>query len=499
MRIITSDTMRSIDHKTISEGHVEGRILMERAGVGAASEILKYSKLLNKKFRSRYVIVCGKGNNGGDGYVIAKCLFEAGKSVKVLSVCPVDELKGDALYHANKLPAAVEFELYKNRSDFDKGDFIVDCLLGTGLASDVKEPYSHIIKSINESNCPVASLDIASGLNGNNGKVQGIAVQADITLTIGFPKTGLLQNDGPKYTGRLKCIDIGFPEKVAQEFPSEGEMVCEHELRPVFKRRAASSHKYKFGNVLVIGGSKNYGGAPFLAACAAARSGAGMVSVLYPDSVKPSGYDSLIKISAESNNSGVFSKKSALELRTQLVKKDSLVVGPGMTGDKEELFILETAMKSELALVADAGALSLIAANGNLLDRKELTVLTPHTGELTRLLKGLGVESAEALAKKFKCYVLVKGQFSQLYTPQGKCLTNSTGCNALATAGSGDVLAGIIGAFLSWNQDETEAISSAVAVHGLCGEYSPRGVYSSIADDFVEQIPTVLKSLSPYA
>ena len=498
MRIVTSDTMRSIDHKTISEGHVEGRILMERAGVGAACEILNYAELLNKNFSSRFVIVCGKGNNGGDGYVVAQSLIEKGREVKILSVCPVNDLKGDALYHANRIDEQVSFELIDKDISFEQGDFIIDCLLGTGLSSDVKEPYRSVINSINESGCPVAALDIASGLNGNDGFIQGVAVKADITLTIGFPKTGLLKNDGPEYTGRLKCIDIGFPEEIAKEFPAEGEMVCEHELRKVFTRRAASSHKYEFGNVLVVGGSKNYGGAPFLAGGAAARAGSGMVSIYYPDSVFPSGADSLIKISADSSNSGCFAKKAALDIRPHFNKKDVVIIGPGMTGEKDELFILESVMKSELAVVADAGALSLLAHNSDLLKRKALTVLKPHTGELKRVLCGTGLSSACELAKKYKVFVLVKGQFSKLFTPEGECITNSTGCNSLATAGSGDVLAGIIGAFLSWNKNLQEAISSAIAVHGLCGEISGNGVYGSIADDFISLIPEIMKGLSPY-
>ena len=497
MRIITSDTMRSIDHKTISEGHVEGRILMERAGIGAVKELLKYAALLNEKFCERFVILCGKGNNGGDGYVMAKALMEQGKRVKILSVCPLKELRGDALYHAELIADKVDFELI-DEPGFASGDFIVDCLLGTGLNSDVKEPYSSIIKSVNESGCPVASLDIASGLNGNDGSVHGIAVKADITLTIGFPKTGLLLGDGPEYTGRLKCIDIGFPDEIAKQFPHEGEMICEHELRKIFSRRSPSSHKYNFGNVLVIGGSRNYGGAPFLTGGAAARSGAGMVSVYYPDSVSASGADSLIKIPGPSSKEGCFAKKAALEVRNHFKKKDIIVIGPGMTGDREELYILETVMKSDMPVLADAGALNLLSENSDLFKRESLTVITPHAGELKKLLEGTGLKSARELAEKFKILVLEKGQFSELFTADGKSVRNSTGCNALATAGSGDVLAGITGAFISWNKDFFEAVISAMAVHGLCGEYSPNGVYGSLADDFIERIPFVLKSLSPH-
>ena len=498
MRIITSDTMRSIDHKTISEGHVEGKILMERAGLGASAEIQRFASLLNEKFVQRFVIVCGKGNNGGDGYVIARDLMSKGKAVKILSVCSVKELKGDAYFHAKIIDGKVDFEIIDKEISLEPGDFIIDCLLGTGLSSDVKEPYSSIIKSINESACPVAALDIASGLNGNDGKVQGIAVKADITLTIGLPKTGLFLNEGPEFTGRLKCIDIGFPEEIINEFPSEGEVICEHELRPFFNRRNHSAHKYKCGNVLIVGGSVNYGGAPFLAGRAAAKSGAGMVSVVFPESVYSSGPDSLIKIPAPCTKSGSFSKKSALEILGHLDKKNVVVVGPGMTGDKDELFTIETIMNSDKKVVADAGALLHLSKNPSLLKREAVTVLTPHTGELARLLEGTKLDNASVLAKKFGVYVLVKGQFSEIFTPKGKSIKNSTGCSSLATAGSGDVLAGIIGAYLSWSESDFEAVSHAVAVHGLCGEYVFQGTIGAMADDFVQVLPDVQKSLSPF-
>ncbi|MCM8541370.1 MAG: NAD(P)H-hydrate dehydratase [Lentisphaeraceae bacterium] len=498
MRIISSDTMRSIDNKTISEGHVEGRILMERAGLGASVEIVKFASLLNEKFRQRYVIVCGKGNNGGDGYVIAKDLNERGFKVQILSVCEISELKGDALYHAKKISKDIDFRVIKDGFQFGDGDFIVDCLLGTGLNSDVKEPYKSIIEAINGSGCPIASLDISSGLNGNDGKVFGVAVKADITLTIGLPKTGLFLNEGPSHTGRLKCIEIGFPEEIIAEFEFEGELLCEHELRRFFKRRGHASHKYKCGNVLVVGGSRNYGGAPFLAARASFRSGAGMVSVIYPNCVQSSGPDSLIKIPLESTKDGAFAKKAALELRVHLEKKNVVVIGPGMSGAKDELYLIETVMKSDKIVVADAGAFSHLAANSDLMKREDCTVLTPHSGELDRLLSGTGLKSAAEFAKKFKLFVLVKGQFSKLYTPSGETITNSTGCSSLATAGSGDVLAGIIGAFLSFSDSQLDAISHAVAVHGLCGEYVKNGTFATIADDLIEEIPQVLKGISPY-
>ena len=499
MKIFTSDTMRSIDHKTISGGYVEGRILMERAGVGAAEEVLKFSRFLDPKFSQRFIVVCGKGNNGGDGYVMAKYFHEKGHNTKILSVCEIDDLSGDALFHARKLPKAVRFELIKDDITFESGDFIIDCLLGTGLNSEVRKPYSSIIESINSSGCPVAALDLASGLNGNDGKVLGVAVKADITLTIGFPKKGIFQNQGPEYSGRLKCIDIGFPQKLVDEFESAGELICEHELRNFFPRRGHDTHKYKCGNILIIGGSKNYSGAPMLAAGAAARSGAGMVTVAFPDSVVPSGPAGLIKVPLQSSKSGTFSRKSALEVRNLFDKKDVVVVGPGMTGDEEELYLMETIFNSKKTVVADAGALLHLAKKPELLNREAVTVITPHAGELKRLLEKIGDRDTKELALRGKCFVVVKGQYTEVISPNGETVKNSTGCSALAVAGSGDVLSGMIGAFLGWSEKRAlETVSAAVAVHGLCGEVSQFGTYGNTADDLIDHIPVVMKGLSPF-
>ena len=336
MRIITSHTMRSIDHKTISAGHVDGKVLMQRAGKAAAREILKFASRINPAFTQRYVLVCGKGNNGGDGYVIAQELFKQGKNVKVFALCDPLELTGAALHHARELVNEVDLEIVDHSINFASGDFIIDCLLGTGLSRQVREPYTSLIHAINSSGCAVAALDIASGLDGNDGKVLGLAVIADITLTIGLPKTGLFLQDGPQHTGRLKCLDIGFPQHIINDFAHVGELLCEHELRPFFKRRQHGSHKYQCGNVLIIGGSKNYSGAPFLAADACARSGAGMVSVIYPESIAPAGFDALVKVPLVATEEGTFAPAAASHISPLLAKKDVLVIGPGMTGADAE-------------------------------------------------------------------------------------------------------------------------------------------------------------------
>lgn len=493
MKIVSSDVMREIDRKTIEGGFVEGVLLMERAGRGAVKEIIDFCGLLHEDHVQRFVILCGKGNNGGDGYVIARTLAEQGLEVILSSVCTSSELHGDALFHAEQLPENVLRCDWQR--EFQRGDVLIDCLLGTGLQSSLREPYLSWIKRINESGCPVIAIDIASGLDGNTGEVHGAAIIADMTLTIGLPKVGFFENRGPEHTGRLKCIDIGFPTEVIYEAEGLGRLVTLSDISGLFPRRSHNAHKYQCGNVAVIGGSEKYAGAPMLAARAAARSGAGMVSLFYPEGTQVMGPDSLIKVPLPVDQ-GNLSGSGIERCLSSLAKIDTLVIGPGMTGAVCEKPLLEALFSTDKMIVADAGCLTHIAENSQLLVRRAQTVLTPHRGELKRLLEILGLRDAVALAQHFKCYVIVKGQFSKVINPAGEVSFNASGCSSLSTAGSGDVLAGIIGAFASSVQNFQNAIEAAVAVHGLCGELTKSGIRGVIADDFIEGIPEILKKVS---
>jgi len=504
MKIISSDTMREIDRKTITGGFVSGRLLMRRAGEGAAEEIIKFAAGLHRNFNRRFVIMCGKGNNGGDGFVIARALFERGFEVALFSVCPTDNFIGDSHFHASLLPKQLSVDLLTSDFRFQEGEIIIDCLLGTGLKSELREPYLSLVHKINNSNLPVVSVDIASGLNGNCGAVLGAAVKADLTITIGLPKTGLFEQEGPRYTGRLRCIDIGFPQHVIDEFEWQYRLVLESEIKKNFKRREHDSHKYECGNVLVVGGSRNYNGAPMLAAAAAARCGAGMVSVISPGKTLVNGAHSLIRIPFAESKEGNFTPQAAEEIERHLEKPGVVVVGPGMTGADEELPLLRKIFSSSKKLVVDAGALTHLIQNPELLRRQAPVVLTPHTGELARLCQGLGFgntlwEGARELAKTYTCTVLIKGQFSRIISPCGAESVNSSGSVALATAGSGDVLAGMVGAFASEFSCFRTAVETAVFVHGFVGECSSKGTRGLIADDLVEELPRVLQSLSPFA
>ena len=503
MKIVSSQVMREIDKRTIDGGYVSGQELMWRAGTGAAGEIIKFAAQFDANFNKRFFIICGKGNNGGDGFVIAQELHEKGFAVAVFSVCPLSDYQGDALHYAKQLPSEIPYEIYVHKVHTQSGDIIVDCLLGTGLKSDLREPYLSIVKQINNSQLPVVAVDIASGLNGDTGLVQGRALIADLTLTIGLPKMGLFENEGPKHTGRLTCIDIGFPQEIIDEYDWSYRLVLKDEARQNFQRRSHDAHKYKCGNVLVIGGSQNYSGAPMLAARAAARSGAGMTTVICPGTVPASGGNSLIRIPFPISVDGNFSHEAAELIDVQLEKKGAVVIGPGMTGAEEEFALIERVFKSDKKLVVDAGAFIHLAKHPDLLKRQCPTVLTPHSGELTRLCTALGYDEvgpagARLIAINFKCTVIVKGQFSRIVSPCGAETVNSSGSVALATAGSGDVLAGVIASFASEFTCFRTAVETAVFVHGYAGEWNGKGSRGFTGDDLVEELPAVLKSLSPF-
>ncbi|MCH2206154.1 MAG: NAD(P)H-hydrate dehydratase [Lentisphaerales bacterium] len=505
MKIVTAEVMRGIDKETIEKGYVSGVVLMERAGVGAAKEILNFAAGLHEKFRKQFVILCGKGNNGGDGYVIAKVLFEKGYDVKVLATTSLSDLVGDALYHAKLLPTEVMLEEFTEETSFESGQILVDCLLGTGLSKSLREPYLKLVSKINKSGLPVVSVDIASGLNGTTGNICGDAVVADLTVAIGLPKIGYFSSGGAACTGVLKCIDIGFPKIIVDHFVAEGQIISSEDISGLFVRRSHSVHKYRCGNVAVIGGSKKYMGAVKLASAAAARAGAGMVSCFYPGSGEAPKLDSIISVGIEPCVDGNFHETAAEAIRESLAKVNTVVFGPGLIASASAKEMLAVMLRTDCRIVLDAGALSLVADLHKLISASENDiVLTPHSGEIQRLGKILGLsgsdfEVAAEIVQRMGVFIVLKGQFSRIFKPDGTYVINSSGCSKLATAGSGDVLAGVIGAFSAEFNDFYKSVGAAVFVHGLAGDMTDKGIRGTVADDLVETLPEVLKSLSPYA
>ncbi len=524
MKTVTVQQMRDLDARTINKAGIPGRILMKTAGEGAAEEILEFvHSQYHPKHLKRFVVLAGKGNNGGDAYVTARYLYEHSEiPVILLAVCHTPELQGDALFYAKDIPKQLPVELIKSSSNNDspllklqKGDIIIDGLLGTGINGPLRAPYDAIIAEINSSSCPVIALDIPSGLNGDDGCVTTNAVKADLTITMGLPKRGFLLKKGPELCGILKCIDIGIPEEFVNEIPSNFNMIFSSDVK-ILKRRAMDSYKNQHGHILIIGGSYKYPGAPLLSAMAAMRSGAGLVTVAVPESANIAIPDmhSIIFRRIKDSNTGTFSADSLPELKNLTTIADVVVLGPGITAGTPVSDMVKGMLQIKKTMVLDADALNIISQDISILQKREgLSILTPHYGEFRRLMQALNenitssaisiperVKGALTLAKELNSVVVLKGNRTVIANKKTtKAIINSSGSPALATAGSGDVLSGIIASFAMESSNLFESVASAVYIHGLCGEISKLGIRGTSADDLINIIPEAMMKTSAFS
>jgi NAD(P)H-hydrate epimerase len=533
MKTITVNQMRELDTRTINEAGIPGEQLMKIAGEGAAEEILEFVSRYHQNHVKRFVLIAGKGNNGGDAYVAARYLYKnTNIPILLYAVTPPDNLIGDAKIHAERLPQKVTITSCKNgQISFKKGDIIIDGLLGTGIKGPLKAPYDTLISEINNSELPVIALDIPSGLNGDDGSVETDAVKADMTVTMGLPKRGFLLESAPELCGIIKCIDIGIPQYLIDELSSDFNMTFHNDIK-MLRRRPMNSFKNKNGHILVIGGSYNYPGAPLLTAKAAMRSGAGLVTLAVPESAKIATPDmhSIIFRRIKDDGDGTFSKKSVKELKGLADIADVVVIGPGMTTNKGTYDTLNAILSINKTIVIDADALNLLAKNifidETKTQKKDINhqplltlnknqkgkrILTPHPGEFKRLTKALKIEteedsdlyqklnSVQKVADITNSIIVLKGNRTITAAANETPTINSSGSPALATAGSGDVLAGIIAAYSFQGENPFDTTASAVYIHGRCGEITKYGVRGTSADDLIDLIPSAMNSVSPFS
>lgn len=515
MKAVSVEQMRELDRRTIEEAKIPGFVLMERAGFGAGEKILEFlADRIHLNHLKRFVILAGKGNNGGDAYVVARYLYEnTDVEIVIYAVCAVEELGGDAKKHAGRIINDVGYSVKKKLTDkdFNPGDVIIDGLLGTGISGSLRKPYDNWIMTVNALSATVISLDIPSGLNGNDGCFEKHCIMADMTITMGLPKTGLVCGAGPEYCGLLRCVDIGIPQAYIDAAESGFEVCFAGDARKSLPRLPMKSYKNSVGSVLVIGGSRDYYGAPFLAALTAQRAGAGMVIAAVPENIElvPERTLSLIVRKIKDNGSGYFGLPSLEQLNPLIDRSDVIVVGPGIGTERDTFLFLREILKLRKPLVIDADALNIIAESPEIYRKKESNILTPHHGEMKRLLEAFELEhcndksrmeKAGALAACLDSTIVFKGARTITASPAGRIMVNSSGCPALATAGSGDSLSGIIAAFNApAREDYYDSTAAAVFVHGMAGEISPFGNRGFIADDIHLLIPEAMRRISPFA
>lgn len=494
MKILLSNQVRELDAKTISSGIASGFELMERAGAGAAKISAKFIKDFYCKSK-KIVILAGKGNNGGDGFVLARYLAEAGFETSVWLISEPESLKGDAALHFQKMSQnekiRCEFRKKISPSDFSDFSIIIDALLGTGLLGSPQGKFAEWIDAANRSKKPIIALDLPSGLNSDNGDAYDPCILAVLTITFGAPKRGLFLSDAISKIGILKFVPIGIPQKFIDEYYSELNMLTTSEAEQLYPSHPHNCNKYSKGLVAVIAGSKKFSGAASLSASAAFASGAGFVRLLHPCGCEIRNIpNAVVKVPLPSDRGAFYPPSMNCEFFKVISKANALCVGPGMGNSEDISPIINFSWNCDKKVVFDADALNIIARR-KLRRRSKPAILTPHEGEFARLLDGYSIKQdgkdrftlAKELAFLTGNVVVLKGKASVIASPKGELYVNCSGSSALASAGTGDVLSGIIASFCAQGLEPFSAAILGVYIHGRLAEIS--GKFHLEADELL--------------
>jgi ADP-dependent NAD(P)H-hydrate dehydratase / NAD(P)H-hydrate epimerase len=485
---------RALDEWAIGEQGIPGVELMERAGTGLAELTGSLAPA------GRIVVVCGKGNNGGDGLVAARVLRDRGRSVDVLLLGDPGDLRGDAALNLERLPGPAPV-------GFDAGALsgaaaIVDAILGTGFSGSAREPAAGAIEAINAAGpdgAVVVGCDVPSGVDASTGEIAGAAVYARATATFNAGKPGLWIAPGKAHAGEVRVIDIGIPAGGPAD-PAIG-LISERVVDRI-PLRGRESTKFAAGSVLVCGGSRGLTGAPCLASESAMRAGAGYVTALHPESLNLIFETRLLEVMTLPlpDDDGALEPAGVAQVLGRAERADAFVLGPGLGRAPGALeFARAAAREVKLPMLLDADGLNAHAgALDSLASRQAPTVMTPHAGELARLLDtdsaAVGarrLESVRRASSQARAIVVLKGDDTLVAAPDGRVAVNRGGASALATAGTGDVLSGVIGAFLAKRMDPFEAACAGVFVHARAGQLTARqiGPEGVIASDVIAALP----------
>lgn len=479
--------VRALDASLIAAG-TPGFELMQRAARATWRALVRHWPTTNE-----LTVVAGHGNNAGDGYLVAVLAKRAGWHVRVLAVGDPQRLQGDArLAHAEAVSEGVAIQAWSAQSQL-RG-VVLDALLGTGLTGEVREPYASAIAAINASGLGVAAVDIPSGLCADTGSVLGVAVRADLTVTFIALKLGLFTGDAADVVGEWVFNDLQASPELLGGIAISARRLTAGNL-PRLAGRARTAHKGRFGHVLLIGGDRGFGGAILLSAQSALRSGAGMVSVVTRSEHVPAAL-------ARVPEAMVLGASSANQLMGLLQKVSVLVAGPGLGQASWGRSLLSAAANAPLAQVWDADALNMLAEE--IVSLPKRCVITPHPGEAARLLGMTTAQvqadrpaAAQALSKKYTAVVILKGAGSLVASPDGRLAVCHQGHPAMATAGLGDVLAGLVGALLAQGMDAFDAACLGVWLHANAGAQQGKSGRGLAASDLIPAIRQLLEEQAP--
>ncbi len=512
MIFMTREQMRRYDRVAIEKYGVPGAVLMENAGRGAAHVVLEEARARP----GTIAIVCGKGNNGGDGFVIARHLINAGRLASVILLGRREDLGGDARTHANIL-AAMQGSITEIDGERDVKTLpgllggsavIVDAIFGTGLEREVTGIHARAIQAINGAGAPVVAVDLPSGLDADTGRALGTAVRADATATFACLKRGLVIHPGVEHAGRVTVVDIGAPGSIVQEVGYDGRVLEKDAFMQFLGPRDPDAHKGTFGHLLVVAGSPGKTGAAIMTGFAALRTGAGLVSLAVPadlmqamEAAKPPEVmlEPLLPALDAEVDEAVIERIDAL-----LTGKSAVVIGPGCGLTDSMGRVLEAVLdRAHVPVIVDADGLTLLSRlPAATLDRRaHPTVLTPHPGEMSRLvwksspeIQHERIPLAREYAKVKGVHLVLKGARTVIASPEGDIWINPTGNAGMASGGTGDVLTGMIGSFAGQGLRIEDAVALGVFLHGLAGDRAAEesGQRALVAGDVLSALPEVL-------
>ena len=511
MRVITAETMKELDTRTIRDYGISGLQLMECAGRCCADEIVAEFAV-----PGRAVVLVGKGNNGGDGSVIARLLLEKGWSITVIVLSERDQITGDAAIQLEKLPEEIiQYSVRKGHlasrymDVISDADIVVDALFGTGLRGLVSGMYLEAINLINASGRPVFAVDIPSGIHGSTGRVLGNAVKAHTTITFALAKLGHILYPGSEHTGRLVIADIGIPPNL-MESTAGYDFLDSEMVRPLIRCRDRQAHKGHFGHCLIIAGSTGKSGAAALSANSAVRSGSGLVTVAAPESIHTIleiKTTEAMTVPLPDSGAGHITDDAFASIELLLPGKSAVAIGPGLGHHGGTGALLKKLLETiTVPVVIDADGLNALAEDVTVLQLKKSKqiVLTPHPGEMSRLLgtalptaESISISAVQDFARTHGVFVVLKGARSIIASPYGTTAINGSGNPGMASGGMGDVLTGIIASLLGQGYTAWDACRLGVFLHGFAADMvaQKKGEIGLTATDVLEQVPYAYNAL----
>lgn len=514
MKVLTAAAMQELDRRTILDAGIPGAVLMENAGRAVADTV---ARRFSGQFPGPVLILCGRGNNGGDGFVIARHLRTAGWDVRLVLLAERGMLSGDAAAMLTQYlqtggvvaEAPAVTQLVAALAEAVDCRLCIDALLGTGFARAPEGVMAAAIDWLNSQPAPVVAVDLPSGVDASSGAIPGVAVRAALTVTFAFPKVGLISYPGAEYAGEVITVPIGIPAEVAALAGDDVLLIDAIEARKLLPPRPADGHKGTFGHLLVMAGSLGKSGAAVMTAEAGLRAGAGLVTLACPAGMQQIAAAHLVEVMTAPlvEVDGAVSLQAMEALLELSDGKQAVALGPGLGTSEETGALIRRFLKDTLLpVVIDADGLNALAGHLEILDqrRERATVLTPHPGEMARLcgrpiaeIQADRVGAARNFAMAHGIVLVLKGARTITAFPDGKVRINGSGHAGMASGGMGDVLTGLVGGLLAQGMEAGGAAALGVYLHGLAGDRL-RPVFGDaglLATDLLRELPMARNSL----